>query len=810
MFAFLKSTGVLGQATKSWKLPFSDAFCCRVRPDSLRSPKRNLSCETFKSRGSEEAADDALSSYGDHDEIINCEEPTSVERPCTLDGVQRNKPVECLVRLEGGVETQSTSPMLSPVSSPSNIPKSLFSTDATNKDIISPSSEYSSSGVSSGILTQPSSMEFSDALANEDDNCDDDKVDKKTSVTENAIIEPEPCTKPEPEKIKFVEEAESTSEQPNNSKSIEDEPTQVDEDVEQVHTTTTNDELLTVIERCPTALDVLRAVEEHRGEMSPLLAVACIHYTFLKCIGQHERNSPAYNALCGEILTNNMFRTMVRIMEANCKSLNNFALLTAASDLLYLRSTLKKPTIPTLLSSIDYDALNLDELRLLAGCLHTPSIPLLNSEYMYNVAASVAMKHLDDITDLYTLLSIMKCFGRYFTNQAKRRADVRVASFSKHLGETYPDGRLNASHMFDAFYRMDYAPSRPLQLKACEIIGTSDVPLMQQDVTAILRYYVKHGFTMSSVGHSMLDKISDTLCSYMDSYPITQFTTNVKWLSVFYYYNEALLEKYVDLVRKDMDKLDFVALSDVLDALSQVYYLPPNAEDFFEQLNKEMLQKYPTLHRSNVRNVQRKLLLTTFHFSVFGRYPWQLIKLTLSHEQMQYNREAAKNFLNDFCQSLRIERPDLLPGSISVTPVEYSAPKLYAFENDVCSVLRTVVGHQNFTHVSSPVRGLPMFLLQQQLDGNLLPMKRKNAMFIPPHMHQTVQNVAVIPLPRSRFCIKSKHAIGKTRHALRLVRAQGARIVTVPHFDWDNHSIHHKLSFLRRKIFEQRIDDVIA
>ena len=50
---------------------------------------------------------------------------------------------------------------------------------------------------------------------------------------------------------------------------------------------------------------------------------------------------------------------MLFTIEQNAKYLNNFALLTAASDLLYMRITLKKSTIPTLLSCVDYEGLNL-------------------------------------------------------------------------------------------------------------------------------------------------------------------------------------------------------------------------------------------------------------------------------------------------------------------------------------------------------------------------------------------------------------------------------------------------------------------
>ena len=51
---------------------------------------------------------------------------------------------------------------------------------------------------------------------------------------------------------------------------------------------------------------------------------------------------------------------MVNLIQENASKLGNFALLTAASDLLYLRLTLKQSTIPTLLSFVEYEAMDLD------------------------------------------------------------------------------------------------------------------------------------------------------------------------------------------------------------------------------------------------------------------------------------------------------------------------------------------------------------------------------------------------------------------------------------------------------------------
>lgn len=63
------------------------------------------------------------------------------------------------------------------------------------------------------------------------------------------------------------------------------------------------------------------------------------------------------------------------------------------------------------------------------------------------------------------------------------------------------------------------------------------------------------------------------------------------------------------------------------------------------------------------------------------------------------------------------------------------------FFQDVRSVLTSVVGQRKFTHASSPVRGLPMFVLRQQLDGSILSVKRNPPGFIPPHFRQTVSSV---------------------------------------------------------------------
>lgn len=91
-----------------------------------------------------------------------------------------------------------------------------------------------------------------------------------------------------------------------------------------------------------------------------------------------------------------------------------------------------------------------------------------------------------------------------------------------------------------------------------------------QDVSAILRYFVKYGYNLNEDGYALLDKISIVLYRHLDTEPASKFTTNIKWLSVFYYYNEPLLARYIAIVRRDMKKLDFVALSDVLDTMAQV------------------------------------------------------------------------------------------------------------------------------------------------------------------------------------------------------------------------------------------------
>ena len=83
-----------------------------------------------------------------------------------------------------------------------------------------------------------------------------------------------------------------------------------------------------------------------------------------------------------------------------------------------------------------------------------------------------------------------------------------------------------------------------------------------------MRYFVKFGYTLNN--HDLLNKLSTTLYSYLPNDHASQFTTNIKWLTVFYHFNSDLLERFVAIVNRDMNDLDFVALSDVLDALAQV------------------------------------------------------------------------------------------------------------------------------------------------------------------------------------------------------------------------------------------------
>jgi len=251
--------------------------------------------------------------------------------------------------------------------------------------------------------------------------------------------------------------------------------------------------------------------------------------------------------------------------------------------------------------------------------------------------------------------------------------------------------------------------------------------------------------------------------------------------------------------------------SDVMTTVTsslQVYYMPADADSFFERLHDEMLRKLPTLTTSHVHNAKRKLLLTAFHFAVFGRYPEQLIQLTLSDRQIG-RQSPSRYFMKDLCRAVSIERPDLLPRTISRDLLSDSGQlKLYAFEKDVEQHLSGVIGSAYFGVVVSPVRNMPVFILRATLEGELLRVGRNPGM-VPPHMHQTVQNIAIVPLPRSRFCIDSRHAVGKSRFVLRLLRAQGARVVTVPHYDWDQHDSAHKTALLRHKIFQQRADDVV-
>nr|XP_018671125.1 uncharacterized protein LOC100177535 [Ciona intestinalis] len=837
MFNVMKSSCVMKRRSSgNWKLLFSEVFCCNLRADPLLSPKKSLSYETFTYNAAAENEDNEVDQYDDDKDTTAQKSGNENE---TKSIVEQPKPA-----LELGLSPSQ--PNAPAVLAPSDTNGSLYddlsikgkrdSKLASHFNLAEATfaSDSKSSGICSLLSSEPTSMDFTESLSrskstesgvhsggeNEVEEEDVKVTEASVEASENTQKEIVICEDEVDKIAKVLESVDLIGENIAATTSILAHAIDVDELESKLFEsasivapivckqTTTDEELLQVISQCSSPLDVLACVHLHSTTLSPILSVACIHHIYLKTLAKYPRNSTEYNKLCGEVLTNRDFRDLVFIIETNVKFMNNFALLTAASDLLYLRLTLKQSTIPVLLSHIEFESMDLDELRLLASCLHTPNISLINSEYMYNVSASVAMRCIDQIQDLYTLLNIMKCFGRYFTNAAKRKCEGGVAGLSTDLEMLHPDGRSMAAHMFDAFYRMEHAPARPLLQKASDAITDGNIPVQPQDISAVLRYCVKFGYTIH--GHKLLDVLSNAIYERLPFEHASQFTTNVKWLTVFYYYNQSMLERFVGAVKKNMANLDFVALSDILDSLAQVYFLPKNAEEFFEQLHMEMLRKLPTLKTSHVHNANRKLLLTAFHFAVFGRYPETLIKLTLEDKQFINNRSGSRFFMKDLCKAVSIERPDLLPSSIpSDLFMDAKPPQIYAFEKDVRHFLTNLVGgYHNYNLISSPVRNFPVFLLRMRLDGELLPATRHPS-FIPPHMHQMIQNVAVVPLPRSRFCIDSRHAIGKTRLVLRLLRAQGARVVVVPHFEWDGQSSARKLSLLRTKIFMQRADDVV-
>lgn len=92
-----------------------------------------------------------------------------------------------------------------------------------------------------------------------------------------------------------------------------------------------------------------------------------------------------------------------------------------------------------------------------------------------------------------------------------------------------------------------------------------------QDISAVFRYCVKYGYAFHDM--KLLDKLSSELHKSIRSERASQFTTNVKWLTVFYYFNKPFMQTFVECVKRDMEELDFVSLSDALDALAQVSIL---------------------------------------------------------------------------------------------------------------------------------------------------------------------------------------------------------------------------------------------
>lgn len=84
------------------------------------------------------------------------------------------------------------------------------------------------------------------------------------------------------------------------------------------------------------------------------------------------------------------------------------------------------------------------------------------------------------INELYNLTCASLFLPRYFTMDAKRKCERKVTELATELWDVWPDGRSKAAHMFDAFYRMEYAPSRSLLQSASNVIVNGDISVQPQ------------------------------------------------------------------------------------------------------------------------------------------------------------------------------------------------------------------------------------------------------------------------------------------------------------------------------------------
>ena len=142
----------------------------------------------------------------------------------------------------------------------------------------------------------------------------------------------------------------------------------------------------------------------------------------------------------------------------------------------------------------------------------------------------------------------------------------------------------------------------------------------------------------------------------METVKARDYTKNVKTLTAKYFYSDRLFYVFCSIVERDLEAkcsckasnknicakscrfLDFCALADALDAISQINFIFKNEvyhRQFLEKIENRLcdLKTWKSLFSSQVKNKSSKIAFVLQHFQTFGYFPKKFISATNSSNQ---------------------------------------------------------------------------------------------------------------------------------------------------------------------------------
>ncbi|CBY36216.1 unnamed protein product [Oikopleura dioica] len=549
-----------------------------------------------------------------------------------------------------------------------------------------------------------------------------------------------------------------------------------------------------------------------RKNLSPPVAIEAVNFV------QRAFCRMENKTLCEEMVKDQGFLRIVGSLHKNRKMLENTQLLTLAKNLLRLRWSLQYSTITDFINAcqIKEAEFKTEEVTLFCQCLHNVHLMSTLEENLVETMGQSAVRILED----YVLNEIE---DEELSSTLYREKDALTSDLA------FDDGRLAVIHVLDAFYRADAElNSFRAIFETCgsELADSQHAKLVSQDVSALLRCFQKFKDQDSSALNKCLGKIADSIhCSIVsdiNNVKARDFTKNVKTLTAKYFFSEKLFYVFCTIVERDLEAkcsckfsdknicvkscrfLDFCALADALDAISQIYFIFKNEiyhHQFLAKIENRLceLKTWKSLFTSQVKNKASKIAFVLQHFQTFGYFPKKFISatnnsnenrlafiLTTRNKKVHSQIQSWALYQNTCSFNVALKRSifaNMLKSSRSTQP-----RSLMTMESQIRSLLFLFFSPPNqIRQEFSPGHNIPFFVINNEL--------------------------AVLPLPRSRFSRDTNGPIaslarlnGRVVPTVRLLRMKyKQRIIFIPHYEFDalkdSQTLRQGTVFRKKNIF---------